>query len=325
MQNSLWRLVLLLALNFFAFGRAYALLPETGWWWNPSESGRGFNIEIQDNGLYFSTFIYNADGSQQWYTAYGVINSAGYFSGPLTTFRNGQCIECGYKSPQLQPSPGNISIQFTSESTGTLSWLGKSTAIRRFAFTPQQPGTNKFLLGEWAIVEGSKSYPSYWGERITFKGTQVINGTEVAVGNRSGHSGSSRMALGSIDDGDYYILLDTSPSYYTAYAFTAGGLNSGTGKSWSFLKTSSLSGSGLTAIAFRMSGATAAAGGNAPVLTTQSLLEVEKEMEIQNTETESILKSRALAEHQSVDSAVELSETEISRINNLVGVMRALK
>ena len=30
---------------------ASAFQPRTGHWWNPAESGRGFNIDIQDNVL----------------------------------------------------------------------------------------------------------------------------------------------------------------------------------------------------------------------------------------------------------------------------------
>lgn len=32
----------------------FALLAENGWYWNTSESGRGFNIEIQNNLLFMS-------------------------------------------------------------------------------------------------------------------------------------------------------------------------------------------------------------------------------------------------------------------------------
>lgn len=320
MKKSILRLVFFFTLNLIVLGKAHALLPESGWWWNPSESGRGFNLEIQDDGLYFSTFIYNSDGSPQWYTAYGQISANGSFSGPLTTFRGGQCIECEYRAPQLQASPGNISIQFTSESTGILSWLGRTTPIQRFAFTVQQPGTNKFLLGEWAIVDGSKSFPLYYGERITFKQTQIINGIEIAYGNRSGKSGSVNTAIGTVDDGDYYILLDTSTSYYTAYLFTAGGLNSGTGRSWTFLKTSSLSGSGLASVAFRMSGAKAAASGNAPAIITQSLAEPNE------VESESILQRRALIEEKNSSySTSETSSADIIKIENLVRIMKMLK
>jgi hypothetical protein len=41
----------LVALAIFATTAVYAMLPENGWYWNRNESGRGFNIEIQNNVL----------------------------------------------------------------------------------------------------------------------------------------------------------------------------------------------------------------------------------------------------------------------------------
>jgi hypothetical protein len=41
---------------------AHAILPDGGWYWNPTESGRGFNIEIQNNVLFVAGFVYDAQG-----------------------------------------------------------------------------------------------------------------------------------------------------------------------------------------------------------------------------------------------------------------------
>ncbi|MCM2326529.1 MAG: hypothetical protein NDI88_01435, partial [Lysobacter sp.] len=32
--------------------------PETGWWWNPAEDGRGFSLEVQGNNIFFAAFLY---------------------------------------------------------------------------------------------------------------------------------------------------------------------------------------------------------------------------------------------------------------------------
>lgn len=56
---------LFVALMFFA-GQAFAFQPRTGQWWNPSESGRGFNIEIQNGAMTLTVYAYDASGNAQW-------------------------------------------------------------------------------------------------------------------------------------------------------------------------------------------------------------------------------------------------------------------
>ena len=49
-----------MVLVFFSLftGIARANSPESGWWWNPAEGGRGYSIEIQDNQLFFAAYSY---------------------------------------------------------------------------------------------------------------------------------------------------------------------------------------------------------------------------------------------------------------------------
>src|ERR1700722_3698674 len=49
--------------------------PETGWWWNPAEGGRGFAIEIQGNAMYFAGYMYDPNGNALWYLASGNMSS----------------------------------------------------------------------------------------------------------------------------------------------------------------------------------------------------------------------------------------------------------
>ena len=36
--------------------------PQTGWWWNPAESGRGFSIESSGNNLFMAAYLYDVSG-----------------------------------------------------------------------------------------------------------------------------------------------------------------------------------------------------------------------------------------------------------------------
>jgi hypothetical protein len=118
-------------------------IPETGWWWNPAESGRGFFIERQGNNLFISSFLYAPDGRATWVLSTGQIVGSTY-SGPLTTYGNGQTLTGAYQPNQQTATVGTMTIQFADAEHGTLTWAGGTIPIQRFAFTasglPATPG-----------------------------------------------------------------------------------------------------------------------------------------------------------------------------------------
>lgn len=237
----------------FLTAQAATTMPESGWWWNAAESGRGFNLEIQNNTLFLATFIYDDSGTATWYTAAGPMTNATQFTAKLLKFQGGQCLTCPYRAPTNTGDAGDITINFTSANTATVTWAGGATNIQRFDFAAQSESPNS-LLGEWIFVEGSQSFPLYFGERITFNRTvpeATSVGGAIAVGSRSGSS--SRLAVGgnSGPPVDYVLVLDSSTSYYTTYQFRLTAFNRVEGLTWTHLKTGSISGSGTPFIAFR--------------------------------------------------------------------------
>ncbi|MBX3653420.1 MAG: hypothetical protein KF686_04490 [Ramlibacter sp.] len=109
--------------------------PESGWWWNPAEGGRGYAIEKQGDKIFFAAFLYDDAGAPLWYVATGKI-VGGVFSADLQHYVNGQTLTGPYKSPTTLASPGKISIEFTSGSTAVMSWPGGSVPIQRFDIVP---------------------------------------------------------------------------------------------------------------------------------------------------------------------------------------------
>jgi hypothetical protein len=103
--------------NLFAF--AGSITPTVGLWWNPAESGSGYNIDIKHNVMVVTTYSYKANGDSEWYISTGrLINNV--FTGSLDKARNGQCIGCPYTgSGVLGGSDGAITIQFSSPNSGT--------------------------------------------------------------------------------------------------------------------------------------------------------------------------------------------------------------
>jgi hypothetical protein len=146
------RILTFLALLAFA-APAGAFTARTGHWFNPAESGTGYNIDIQDGVLVVTIFSYKPNGDSEWYISSGPMSgSQSTYSGSLLAVRGGQCISCTYMAPSSTIISGNIVINFTSETSATVLLPGgRVTTIQPFNFgygTPPQG-----LLGQWVYVE----------------------------------------------------------------------------------------------------------------------------------------------------------------------------
>ena len=81
-----------------------AFTPETGLWWNPNESGTGYNIQVQRGVLVATMYSYTTAGDPVWYLAVGPLTNAGdrvVAAGTLDRYRGGQCASCMYQKPSL--------------------------------------------------------------------------------------------------------------------------------------------------------------------------------------------------------------------------------
>ena len=107
------------------FGAGQAdFLPESGWWWNPAESGSGYSIEVQGNNLFFVGFMYDAAGNPVWYFSAGPMTTVTTYSGALQQFSNGQTLTGAYKAPGTPANVGSLNIAFTAPDTATLTFSG---------------------------------------------------------------------------------------------------------------------------------------------------------------------------------------------------------
>jgi len=254
----------LVALLAFWAIDALCIVPESGWYWNPGESGRGFNVEIQNNVIFISGFIYDSHGAAIWVVGSCTMSSDRLCASmDLFQTSGGQCIGCAYQGFPATAKFGTASINFTSETTATLTINGVALFLQRQQFAIDLTNVATPLLGEWAFVMGSEFFPVYFGERAMLATTQVTSAGLTAVGNRSGDP--TRVAVGSFTPSGWAILIDSSTLYYEIFTFTFTGLNSINGDSAAFLKTS-LPTSTLPFIANRVGSAAAAAGLPAPGL-----------------------------------------------------------
>jgi hypothetical protein len=226
------RKLLLIMLSLLAHP-ALAITPENGWWWNPTEPGRGFNIETQNGTVFIATFIYEGSGQSVWYSGSGAITQNGTLNTTLMRSDNGQCVGCSYQSPNASPQTG-ITMQFHSESRATVNWAGAAIPIRRFNF--KLGDSYEQVLGEWLFVTGAPQLPVYFGERIAFWGITVEQGIRRIHGHRTGANNQAAVAMSpdflSAYGFDILALLDSSPDHYTWFAWRWTGLNRIEGRSF---------------------------------------------------------------------------------------------
>ena len=104
-----------------------AFTPATGLWWNPNESGRGYNIQVQRGVLVVTMFSYTPAGDSIWYLAAGPLTNAGAgvaATGTLDIYRGGQCASCMYQKPTTISNDGAISVSFTSPTAASVQLPG---------------------------------------------------------------------------------------------------------------------------------------------------------------------------------------------------------
>ena len=108
--------------------------PFTGMWWNPDESGTGYNLQVQHGVMVVTMFSYTSSGDPVWYYAPGRLVSNGNtitMMATLDRYRGGQCASCAYSRPAVAGSDGTMTVVFTSPSSATIQLPGgRTTAIQ---------------------------------------------------------------------------------------------------------------------------------------------------------------------------------------------------
>ena len=127
--------------------------PQTGWWWNAAEGGRGYSIEKQGNNLFMAAYFYEANGRATWLVAGGPISLDGSrFVAPLYAAAGGTTLSGAYK-PNTSTAVGQVTLTFTDASHGTMTWPGGTVGIERFNIVPNglaaAPQANQPESGWW--------------------------------------------------------------------------------------------------------------------------------------------------------------------------------
>ena len=110
--------------------------PESGWWWNPQEGGRGFFIEWQGGSAFLAGYMYDTAGRPLWYASMASTPDPAMFSGSWAQYANGQTLDGSYRpaTPLATPvAPVTVTFRDAQNATMTLPG-GKTSALTRFRF-----------------------------------------------------------------------------------------------------------------------------------------------------------------------------------------------
>ncbi len=128
--------------------------PQTGWWWNPLEDGRGFSIEAHGHNLFFASFLYDVSGRSTWVVSSGPASLDGsYYTGELLSAHGGQTLAGAYPGFPAVDDLGQVALAFSDASHGTMVWPGGVVPIERFDIVPNglalAPAANQPENGWW--------------------------------------------------------------------------------------------------------------------------------------------------------------------------------
>jgi hypothetical protein len=172
--------------------------PTMGLWYNPQESGRGYDIDVQGDTMIVTTYVYETSGAPIWYLSSGTYDHAtGVFQSTYDSYSGGQCFGCPYTHPTAQVgAAGPITISFHTNQSATLTYPGGSTEIVKFAYG--FPTRTDVLYGEWAFTYETGGVVA--GDWIVFDTPFTDpNGTVFVSGHEAG--AATTTALGVYNTG----------------------------------------------------------------------------------------------------------------------------
>ena len=109
-------------------------LPDTGWWWNTSEPGTGYFVEVQRGSAFLSAYMYDDAGKATWYIANGTF-AGGVFTGSLQEFWGGQSMGGSWRQADFAADRGQVTLRSSGTGTGSLTLpSGRQMALTRFGF-----------------------------------------------------------------------------------------------------------------------------------------------------------------------------------------------
>jgi hypothetical protein len=152
---------------------AQALQPESGMWAVNGEvtgkPGRGLQIDAQGGrNLIVTYFGYREDGSSMFLQASGPRQDDGTFTADLVEFQGGKALGAPARDGQVRKVVGNISIDFDSATTASVTLPGEAPArMTRFQYEDHTARFNR--EGRYTISYALATFSNLMPATVTFK------------------------------------------------------------------------------------------------------------------------------------------------------------
>lgn len=211
----------------------------TDLWWNSpagSESGWGMNVVQQDQILFLTFFVYDADGTAGWYVASDVRPTnpqpanAYRFSGTLYR-TTGPWFGGPWNPAAVNVAPvGSVMVTFDSATTGTLSYNVGTTSVVK-AIERNYFGTNS-VGGSYAgglVAMASACGSSADNGPTDILGTTVVTQTATQVTFRVSFTAATGQAATCTFVGDYAQLGRMASVNSGTFSCIVGGQAANTG------------------------------------------------------------------------------------------------
>lgn len=147
-------------------------LPETGWYWEPSQGGRGVAIEYypSNNRIFMGIFGYGNGGESTWLVGACSYDAASRTcAGNLDAHRGGVTLaQAEGPVAKYDGSPGRFTLTFNQRNQPTLAWTGPTLNLVRYSLTGATADPSKVaggFPGGAAIQTGW-----YWNEATGGRG-----------------------------------------------------------------------------------------------------------------------------------------------------------
>lgn len=154
---------------------AQSWTPVQGHYWNPKESGTGYNISLQNGTMVVAIYSYTTTGDAIWYLVEcPLLSKSRTCTGQLQRYDGGQSIGGSYVEPELAGTAGTAKFTWVTEAKlEVVLPQGRVTTITPLEFA-RYPGAAA-LLGKWVFVA--------FNSGGTTRSTPVLNFIEINKDN----------------------------------------------------------------------------------------------------------------------------------------------
>jgi hypothetical protein len=105
--------------------------PQTGFYWNAAEPGRGFFVEKVGGSFFFAGLYFAADGRPTWVVSNAPMPDPNVYDGRLESLFGGQMLGGLYQAPAEVNDAGPVHIVFGDDTHASLTWPGGDVALVR--------------------------------------------------------------------------------------------------------------------------------------------------------------------------------------------------